>query len=86
MQGDVENSGDRLVLTSRRLEPRLLGDGLRQGHGIGGIVGNHLRQAIDLAQRQLHHATDVPQDRSRLKRAEGDDLGDAIETPYFCCT
>ena len=41
-------------------------------------VGDHLGEAVALAEAEAHHASDVAQDRFRAHRAEGDDLGDGV--------
>ena len=56
---DIEELGHDRLGVARLLQPRLGGDGLRQGDRIGGVVGDELAQAVHLAIGHLQHATDV---------------------------
>ena len=50
----------------------------RQRPGVGGMVGHHLAQPIDLAVAHLQDASGVAQHRARLQFAEGDDLRNVV--------
>ena len=74
MERDFQNLGDVLVVALGLLQTRLDLDGLGQGDRGGGVVGDHLRQAIDLTEGELHDPADIAQHGPRLQAAEGDDL------------
>ena len=77
---DIEQLRHDRFGVARLLQPRLGGDGLRQGDGIGGVHRHELAEPIDLAIGHLQHAADVTQHGARLQLAKGDDVGDAVRT------
>ena len=80
---DIEQLRHDRLGVARLLQPRLGGDGLRQGDGIGGVHRHELAEPIDLAVGHLQHAADVAQHRARLELAEGDDVGHAMRAVAF---
>ena len=74
---------DNLLLASSFAKPRLVRDGLRQGHRIGRIGRNQLAQTVNLAIGHLQDAADVTQDGARLQRSEGDDLCDLLPAVFL---
>jgi hypothetical protein len=78
LQRRLQQVPDRRFGVARLLEARLQIDGLGQGHRIGRVVGHHLAEPVDLAQRHLQHPADVAQHGPRLQGAEGNDLGDPV--------
>ncbi len=78
LQRDVEQFLDGVLVAPGLLQARLDLDGLGQGDRRGRVVGHHLGQAVDHAERQLHHPPDVAQHGAGLQGAEGDDLRHAV--------
>ena len=78
LKGDLQHLSDVLVVAFGLLQARFYLDRLGQGHRRGWVVGDHLGQAIDLAEGKLHHPANVAQHRASLEAAEGDDLGHAV--------
>jgi len=70
---------DKLGQVGRRLiefaQPRNLLKGLRDGHGLAWDAGDHLRHPVHLRQRDIKHASHIPDGGTRTQRAKGDDLG-----------
>ena len=60
------------------LQPRLAVDRVFQRHRLARRIGNEFGDAVDQAQRHLHHAADVAHRGARLKRTQRDDVGDAV--------
>ena len=76
--GDRQHLFDSRVGLGGFLEFWLVGDRLFEGHGLGRVLRHQLGELVDLAERHFEHAPDVAHHAARQKRAEGDDLGDAI--------
>ena len=53
-------------------------DGLLQGDGLGGVVGDQFGDAVDLAVGHAKDAAGVADGGAGLEFSEGDDLGDAV--------
>jgi hypothetical protein len=51
--------------------------------GIGRVVGDKLRQPVDLAVAHLQHTAGILQHRARLQLTEGDDLGDLVAAVFL---
>ena len=74
--GSLDHLVDALVLGHRRLELRLLLDGLVQGDLED--VRHHLGEPIDLPEAQVHHPPYVLDGSLGRHGVEGDDLGDLL--------
>ena len=61
----VQNLAHRLIVAPSRLKAGLQFDRLSQGDGIGGVVGDHLGQAVHLSKRQLHLARPTSRSTAR---------------------
>ena len=76
--GDLEEAGDLRLAAGFLAEARLVGEGLLDGDGFDAFEGDELGEAVDLAVGHLQDAADVADGGLGEKRAEGDDLGDAV--------
>ena len=76
--GDGQHLGDLLVGLRRFLQARLVRHRLLQRDRMGRVLRHELGELVDLAERHFQHAADVAHDAARQKRAEGDDLRDAV--------
>ncbi len=79
----AEQGRDDRLLLGLLGKARLALDRLGERHRIGGVLGNHLAQPVDLAVGHLEHPADIAQHRARLQRAKGDDLRDLVAAVFF---
>ena len=76
--GDGQHLSDLLVGLRCFLQARLVRHRLLQGDRMGRVHRHELGELVDLAERHFQHAADVAHDAAREKRAESDDLCDAV--------
>ena len=76
--GDRQHLFDSRIGLGGFLEFWLVGDRLFEGHGLGWVLRHELRELVDLAERHFEHSPDIAHHAARQKRAESDDLSDAI--------
>ena len=76
--GDLEQARDLRIALGGFLQFWLACDRLLQRDGLGRVLRDELGEPVHLAERHLQDPPDVTQHAAREKRAEGDDLRNAV--------